>query len=417
MKVASGRGRVFVALVCAAFAGGISLASSPVFADTAVAFGLNEVGELGNGTTANSSTLVYVNGLGNNVTAIASGPDHSLAIQNGVAYAWGINGNGELGNGTYGSAAQSNVPVAVNTLTTGVTAISGGGAYSLAIQNGAAYAWGDDAAGQLGNGTSGSGVFSATPVPVTGLSSGVTAVAAGSDHSLAIKAGAAYAWGDNFNGQLGNGTNSSSSIPVPVTGLTSGVTAIAAGSLNSLAIQSGAAYAWGDNTNGQLGNGAFDFGFPIHSTPVPVSGLSSGVTAIAIGGTQCLAIKDGNVYAWGSTYPGNGNTQETRFTTPFKVLDLPVDLIAIAGSPLDSNYALSADGSLWVWGYSLFGQLGLGDTSKCLTPTQLFAPAGYKFTAIDADGEHVVAMIVPVPEPASLSVLMLGGVWCCRRRK
>ena len=131
---------------------------------------------------------------------------------------------------------------------------------------------------------------------VSNLTSGVTAIAAGGDHSLAIQNGAAYAWGENFSGELGNGTTTDSAKPVKVSNLTSGVTAVAGGEYHSLAIVNGAAYAWGRDYEGQLGNGATNSG---SSKPVVVSNLTSGVTAIAGGGYFSLAVQNGAVFALG----------------------------------------------------------------------------------------------------------------------
>jgi alpha-tubulin suppressor-like RCC1 family protein len=374
----------------------VGFSGSHVLADTAVAWGYDSFGQLGNGTTTNSSSLVYVSGSGSGLTAIEGGEYHSLAIKNGAAYAWGYNNVGQIGNGTYTSQSS---PVTVTGMSSGVTAIAGGGSHNLAIQNGAVYSWGYNIDGQLGNGTATttSPYGIPTAAPVIGLSSGVTAIAAGYLHSLAIKSGAVYAWGGNFYGQLGNNSTTESNFPVAVNTLTSGVTAIAAGVDHSLAIQNGAAYTWGWNEHGQLG---YDVPTGNSSIPLAVSGLTSGVTAIA-GGEYCsLAIKDGDVYAWGyEKYGqlGNGVDSTAHSIVPIKVLDQSANFVAVAAGTA-SSYALSSDGSLWVWGLNDHGQLGLGDTTNRLTPTQLLAPAGYKFTAIDAgpDSLHAVALITPV---------------------
>ena len=194
------------------------------------------------------------------------------------------------------------MPVAVPGIST-VTAVAAGEEHSLALlANGTVLAWGDNHEGQLGDGTT---KTSAVPVPVKGLS-GVTAIAAGSLFSLALlNNGTVMAWGDNREGQLGDGTLRNSTVPVPVQGL-SGVTAIAAGALHSLAVlANGTAMAWGDNESGQLGIGRQ---VSLRVVPTAVAKIT-GITAIAAGEEHSVALlSDGSVWVWG----GNGEFQLAR---------------------------------------------------------------------------------------------------------
>ncbi|HLZ19492.1 MAG TPA: hypothetical protein VKO67_07750, partial [Smithellaceae bacterium] len=148
---------------------------------------------------------------------------------------------------------------------------------------------------------------------------GVKAIAAGGYHSLALRtAGDIKAWGLNYDGQLGDGTTTESSSPTDVLVLTSGVSTIAAGGYHSLALtESGAAKSWGFNSNGQLGDGTTTR----RTTPGDVSGLSSGINAIAAGETHSLALPNsGNLKAWGYNNSGQlGNNSVTDALSPVNV--------------------------------------------------------------------------------------------------
>jgi alpha-tubulin suppressor-like RCC1 family protein len=157
---------------------------------------------------------------------------------------------------------------------------------------------------------------------------------------------------------------------------------------------------------------------------VPLSGLTSGVTAVAAGSFHSLAVKNGGVWAWGQNGVGQlGDGTTTGSLTPVQIDSADLTDITAVAAGYRSSYALSADGSLWVWGENYFGQLGLGDTTNRLTPTHLQPPAGYRFTSIGAtgDGMHAIATLAPVPEPSTLALFAAAGLalagWTWRRRK
>ena len=319
---------------------------------TVLAWGRNGSGQLGDGTITYKSTAVQVSGLGE-ITAIASGNNNSLALKNdGTVWAWGYNYYGQLGDGT---RTDKTMAVQVSGLS-GITAIAGGGSHSLALKNdGAAWAWGDNYYGQLGDGIQPYVPYIKTSVQVNGLS-GITAIARGYSHSLALKNdGTVWAWGSNYYGQLGDGTVVDRETVVQVSGL-SGITAIVGGGSHSLALKKdGTVWAWGNNENGQLGDGTVIN----KTTAVQVSGLS-GITAIASGYSHSLALKnDGTVWAWGNNYNGQLGDGTTMYaTTAVQVRGLS-GITAIAGGGLHS-LALKNDGTVWAWGNNLKRQLGEG---------------------------------------------------------
>lgn len=257
---------------------------------TVFAWGANNFGQLGNGTNLGHSRPQLIPGL-TNVVGIAAGYAHSLALRgDGTVWAWGSNTNLQLGFGSPGKAPNE-VPTQVPGLA-GVVAVAAGAAHSLALKSdGTVVAWGNDDFGQLGIGSNPSSF--APPTAVTNLT-GVVAIAAGGVHSLALKSdGSVVAWGANRNGQLGLGTAGGGGRDVPTpTLLTGGITAIAAGSAQSLALRSdGTALAWGGNLFGEQGNGTVQgaSGQP-NGTPTPVSGVQN-VQAIAAGGGHNLVVQ------------------------------------------------------------------------------------------------------------------------------
>jgi alpha-tubulin suppressor-like RCC1 family protein len=380
---------------------------TPASPGPAWAWGANNYGQLGNGTTLNSSLPVQVSPPSGNVTAIASGGNHVLALTStGQVLGWGNNFNGQLGNWT---TTNSSTPVTVSLPPgTTVTAIAGGSQHSLAVTSaGKVLAWGSNFNGQLGDGTRNS---SSTPVAVNlPAYVTVTAIAAGGDfnagHSLALtSSGAVWAWGDNRYGQLGDGTTvSMSSTPVAVIQAVP-FTAIAAGRSHSLAVTSpGQVLAWGDNSYGQLGNSTtFN-----SNTPIVVS-LPLGTTATAVAGGVVHSMtltSTGQVLAWGyNTYGQLGNGTTTNSAPVAVSLPAGTTVTAIA-SGSSHSLALTSTGKELAWGNNATGQLGNGTTTNSSTPVLVNAPP--VTLAIAAGEGH--SMAVQLPAVAVLPAMTNGA--------
>jgi alpha-tubulin suppressor-like RCC1 family protein len=353
-----------------------------------MAWGDNTDGALGDGkgVSGSSAVPVTVSGL-TGVAKIGAGGSNGYAVVGGAAYAWGTNESGELGDGkSAGTQGNSDVPVKVAVPGT-VTAVTGGEAGNgYALASGHVYAWGDNSDGQLGNGSTG-GPAATTPVQVSGLSD-IVQIAAGSGTAYArTSTGAVYAWGDNTFGQLGEDPTvnpTQSNVPVQVSGL-SGVTSIAAGGTAAYALVGSAVSAWGNNAAGQLGDGSDPATEPYMFTPVSVLGGSS-VTALAAGANDGYALTLSGVLAWGDDSDGelgDGGTAGSQSSTPMPVNELS-DATAIAAGSKD-GYAVTSAGTVVAWGSNSDGALGDGNDSS--TEPRSFTP-------VEVSGlSHVTALV------------------------
>jgi len=343
------------------------------------AWGKNNSGQLGDGTTVDSHVPKAI-GAGYAAIASGTGPDTAFTIAvktDRSLWAWGNNTHGQLGDGTTNNSLS---PKQIGTDTT-YAAVAAGYYHSLARKtDGSLWAWGRNDHGQLGDGTA---ADSPTPKQV-GTDTGYAAIAAGESHNLALKSdGSLWAWGKNDHGQLGDGTESDSLVPKLIG---AGYSTIAAGKYHTVALKSdGSLWTWGYNEAGQLGDGTLSG----KSTPRQV-GAATNYTAIAAGFGHTVALTSGgDLWAWGNNLYGSlGDGTNLESLVP-KLIGSGYATIT-AG-----NYhtvALKTDGSLWTWGDNGFGQVGDGTTTSPVTSPKKIITTG--FTAPDFTAPSAPSVLI-----------------------
>ncbi|MBL8298372.1 MAG: hypothetical protein JNN30_08505 [Rhodanobacteraceae bacterium] len=277
-------------------------------------WGDNEYGQVGDNSSTDRVSPQDVIGASTQITQFDAGATHSCArTSGGGVRCWGRNDHGQIGDGT---GIDRRVATNVAGALSGMAQVSAGGSHSCAVTAaGTVRCWGDNAFGQLGDGTIAS---QTTPVAVTGLS-GVSAVQCGQLHTCAqLTNGAVKCWGNNQYGQLGDGTITNALVPVDVVGLGPGsTTQLSAGGAHTCAFgAAGALTCWGANNDGQLGDGTTGN----RAVPTPVSGMGSGVIAVAAGGDHSCAARGNSVYCFGRGSAGQiGNGHSGDHTTPTQV--------------------------------------------------------------------------------------------------
>jgi alpha-tubulin suppressor-like RCC1 family protein len=329
----------------------------------AYCWGANTFGMLGDGTTTSRTSPVMVEG-GFSFASISAGYDHTCAVTTaGAAYCWGGNESGQLGDGT-------------RTMRTTPTPVSGGlvfqtvgagnrGEFSCGLAtSGAAYCWGSNFIGRLGDGTE---VDRTTPVPVAG-GRRYTALSVGHGHACALESsGAAYCWGFNQgDGRLGDGTMTNRSVPVAVVGGLRFTSISASEDYTCATTAGGTIYCWGYNLYGHLGVGGMD----VKLVPTAVQGSVNLVSVTTGYSHRCGRTSAGAVYCWGFNNSGQlGNGTNMQQFSPTAVSGGLTFANVSAGAHFTCG--VTAAGGAYCWGSNLAGTLGDGSTIERTTPVSV----------------------------------------------
>ena len=336
--------------------------------------GNNEYGQLGDGTTTNSTLPICISDKenelkGKKIISISAGGNHTVALdEEGKVYTWGDNGDGQLGDGT---TTNSVLPICLSNKENelkGKKIISISGGYHIVAldEGGKVYTWGKNRYGQLGNGTTDD---SGVPICISDKENElkgkrIVDISAGGYHTVAIdEEGNVYTWGDNGDGQLGDGTTNYSEVPICISNKENElkgkkIISISAGGYHTVAIdEEGKVYTWGYNYYGQLGDGTTEES----NVPICISDKDNELKGkkiinISAGGDHTVAIdEEGKVYTWGDNYcrqlgDGTSDDSEVPICISDKENELKGKKVVKISAGNDSTIIIDEDGYMNIYG-------------------------------------------------------------------
>jgi Alpha-tubulin suppressor and related RCC1 domain-containing proteins len=332
-----------------------------------IAWGLNNYGQLGDGTTVNKTVEfnnngnIYVeaqttNSILTDAIKVRAGRDHTIGIKNDkTVWTWGRNNIGQLGL-SYRDESVHSFPTKINDLS-GIKDVSAGWFHSVALDsNGMVWTWGGNYKGQLGNGTNSSRSRPAqVKVNQTEFLDRIVSIDAGAEHTIALdEDGNVWEWGEDiFYPRLVNGL--------------SNIVKIAAGSWHSIALKNdGTVWSWGYNWSGQLGIGFEEHPDKINEkgefiTAVQVLGLTD-IIDIDCGSEHSLALRnDGTLWSWGNNDKGQLGIGTIKINKYYPVQVQNISDVDFFATGEYFNFASTNNGTVFAWGDNLNGQLLLND--------------------------------------------------------
>ncbi len=339
-------------------------------------WGNNEYGELGNDATKESNLPIDItanfNLKNDKIASISAGYSHSMALsEQGRIYVWGNNDDGQFGDGsTKGSYTPIDITLSINIKNDNVKEVIASRSNSMIItSSGVLYVVGTNQLGQCGINAS---LIITNPQRVKIQEEII--MSRGVSHNMALtKSGEVYTWGDNRYGQLGDGTQTNSTIPKDITSsfnlINDKIIKVSTGEVNSMALsEKGRIYIWGDNSNGQLGDGTQTNSTIPKDITSSFNLVNDKIVEISSGNFYSMVLSEkGSVFTWGINGTGQlGNGTHYDIYIPVDItpnFNLSNDKIVKIAAGNFHSMALSEKGSIFTWGNNQFGQLGIGVTS------------------------------------------------------
>jgi alpha-tubulin suppressor-like RCC1 family protein len=362
---------------------------------TLLGCGNNNNGQLGDNTNIYRNTLIQESTLSTNWKQVVSGNSSienlfTAAIKtDGTLWLWGSNAQSQIGDNT---TASRSTPRQEFTSSTNWKQVSGGYYHTAAIKtNGTLWLWGNNTdSSQLGDNTT---VSRSTPIQEFTSSTNWKQVACGGFHTAAIKTdGTLWLWGRNASGQLGDNTTAYRSTPRQEFTSSTNWKQVSCGSLHTAVIKTdGTLWVWGNNGYGQIGDNTI----ATRSTPRQEFTSSTNWKQVSGGGSHMAAIKtDGTLWAWGGNTAGQiGDNTTTTRSTPRQEFTSSTNWKQVSSGGYHTA-AIKNNGTLWVWGFNLYGQLGDNTNESRSTPRQEFT-SSTNWIQTSCGGANTVSIEAP----------------------